>query len=160
MGKQIQIRTTEIDNIEFFQFIKATFNCDLHKTFANSEIDLKIINENQLLEENDIIYVHNKLFDWKPKYAQTTTKEKFFYIENISKAPIIEFSKTNWEENQDGRIYWAKNFPGEMDYNIEKFNDFYIIVANWFRTNSTGKTKYSNLNTYYLKFAWEKINKI
>jgi len=55
-------------------------------------------------------------FDWEPTYSTTSTEEKLNYINNTSKAPVIELSKTKWTSDQisNGRIYWPKYFLGTL----------------------------------------------
>lgn len=156
MGRQIQIRTTDFDNDSFRNYLFSTFKCNFYQSFAPTIEKLSVSNFNKTFQENSIIKVHFTEFHWEPEFSQTRTPEKLFYISNSSNAPVIEFSKTNWETNEDGRIYWSKYFSGNPEYNVEEFEIIYDTIVKWLKNVSCGKIKHGNINAYYLKGAWEK----
>ncbi len=102
------------------------------------------------------IYIHFKAFEWLPEYAQTSTKEKLYYITNKSIAPIIEFTKSNLAEKTNGRLYWSKYFSGNPEYNILEFGIIYDEVVKWVKKNAGGIIKEQGSNLYYFKDAWDK----
>lgn len=160
MGKQIQIFTTDEDNLAFQRFLESNYECAFFQSFAPTKDELQLTNINDTKHKDDVIYIYNTKFKWKPKYERTTTKEKDYYIENINEGPIIELSKTDWENNESGRIYWAKDFvSNKLKYNVGSFDVFYNEVTSWIKKNAKGKTKHSNINSYYLENAWEKYNR-
>lgn len=157
MGKQIQICTTDNDNLLFEDYLRLTFNCAFFQSSAPSINQLQI---NSFSEANSPfgaqIFIWNKQFAWTPKFGQTNAKDKF-YLSDTSKAPLIEFSKTVWAQNvSHGRIYWPKYFTaGPIEYDVNQFEKFYQTVAKWFIKNAKGKTKWAEVNIYYLTEAWE-----
>jgi hypothetical protein len=158
MGRQIQICTTENDNLLFEDYLRSTFNCIFFKSSASSINQLQI---NSFTEANAPfgaqIFIWNKQFPWIPEFGQTTAKDSF-YLSDTSKAPLIEFSKTVWTSNVNhGRIYWSKYFTaGPIDYDVTAFEKFYETITKWFIKNASGKTKWAGVNIYYLKEAWQR----
>ena len=157
MGRQIQICTTENDNLFFQDFLRSTFDCAFFQSSASSIDQLQI---NSFKEANSPfgsqIFIWNKEFPWVPEFGQTNAKDKF-YLSDTSKAPLIEFTKTVWTENvEHGRIYWAKFFTsGPITYDIIEFEKFYLNITKWFIRNAKGKSKWGGVNIYYLQDAWE-----
>ena len=156
MGRQIELCTTDEDNLVFQNYINDNFNCAFFQSFAPSEEKLWLPSFDQFHDFQ--INVWNKDFVWDPIYGTTSTKEKLRYISNTSRAPIIELSKTRWTPGpiNNGRIYWSKYFSGIPDYDITLFEKFYNKIETWFKKNAVAKEKYGGLNTYYLKHAWDR----
>lgn len=152
MGKQIQICTNEVDNLEFERFLVETFDCKFYQNFSNTVEGLQIKSINEYKSQ---IRISNPSFKWIPEYAKTN-KENLIYISNISTAPVIEFIHTNWVTNRHGRLYWSKYFASNnIDYDVVEFERFYNKVANWLKKNAKGKTKYFGINLYFLENAWK-----
>lgn len=156
MGRQIQICSTDNDNLAFELFLKHNFNCVFFQSSAPTIEELMIASFNETSYPfSSQIFIWNKAFPWTPEYGQTKTKEGRYYLANTSNAPLIEFSKTIPNHNENGRIYWTKFFTsGPILYNIAEFETFYESVTNWIIKNAKGKVKYGGINTYYLEDAW------
>ncbi len=161
MGRQIQICTTDSDNVLFQNYLRLNFDCiflqssapTLNKLYINSFSETSFTFSTQIL-------IWNKNFIWTPEFRQQKIKEGKFYIENISNAPLIEFSKTLWmEHNNHGRIYWTKYFTsGPIEYDVTRFEKFYETITKWFIKNAKGKIKSAGTNIYYLEDAWRKYH--
>lgn len=155
MGKQIQICSTDKDNEAFCKFLSDN-KCSFFQSFAKSKDELFIID---LKNDSFKVYIWNNEFEWEPTYGQTKTEDKFYYINNESNAPVVEFWKTNWNNFKPGRIYWSKYFLGNPEYDVENFENFYQTIVKWVKKNSKGITKEGNTNVYFLEDAWLKYNK-
>ena len=156
MGRQIQIFTTALDNDLFRDYLKSKYDCLFFQSFSPSQETLYVDSFNETHRPDSTIYIQFKSFGWEPVYAQTSTKERLYYIINKSKAPIIEFSKTNWERNTHGRLYWTKFFLGDPDYDVVRFESIYNEVIKWVKKNSGGHLKVSGGNHYFFPDAWGK----
>ncbi len=156
MGRQVQLRTTETDNDNFRDFLSSNYECKFYQSFAPTIEQLSLTSFSNTYHKNYGIKIHFTEFEWEPIFLRTSTKENLFYISNTSIAPVIEFSKTNWDTKQDGRIYWSKYFTGTPEYDIDKFEITYNEIVKWLQKNSPGQTKYSSTKTYFLKDAWER----
>lgn len=157
MGKQLQIFSTEKDNSQLESFLKTNFDIELFQSFANQRDELRINNINETLFPYNSIIIWNKKFPWKLEYSTTNTADSLSYISNTHTAPVLKFSKSNFNEGIHGRIYWAKEFAGEITYNAVEFNEFYLKVISWIKKNSVGKIKYGELIIYCLNNAWIKL---
>ena len=157
MGRQIQICTTDDDNLAFEQFLKQNFDCVFFQPSAPTAEELVI---NSFKETgypfNSQILVWNKSFPWVPAYKPMKIAErKYYLLENTRGAPLIEFSKTILNKKENGRIYWEKYFLStNLNYDVADFERFYLAVTRWIINNAAGKTKYAGINTYYLEHAW------
>jgi len=155
MGRQIELCTTDEDNMLFQNYLNDNFNCAFFQGSAQTIKRLWLTS----FDQSDLkINIWNKDFDWEPIYGTTSTKEKRRYISNTSNAPILALSKTQWTPDRirNGRIYWTKYFMGIPDYDVALFEKFYNKVESWFKKNAAGKEKRGGLNTYYLKHAWDR----
>jgi hypothetical protein len=150
MGRQIQIFFSDKDNKIFSDFLKENFDCTFYQNFSPTIDGLIIQDFNNTYHKHSSIYIHNNDFLWTPTYKQTQTNEKLYYIDNKSIGPIIEFSKTNIDKNQQGRIYWSKFFSGNPDYNITEFEKFYNAIVKWIKQNTKGTVKWAGCNIHYL----------
>jgi len=160
MGRQIQICTTDDDNLSFEQFLKQNFDCVFFQSSAPTAEELIIdsFKETSYPFSSQIL-IWNKSFPWVPAHKPMKFAEREYYLlENMRGAPLIEFSKTIPDRN--GRIYWAKYFLStELSYNVADFENFYFSVMRWFIKNAAGKVKYAGINTYYLEEAWKIKNR-
>lgn len=154
MGRQIQICTTESDNDIFRDYLLSKYDCVFYQRFAQTEASLLIDSFNETYLKESTILIYFKSFEWSPRTKQTSTKEQLYYLENTSTAPILEFSKTDWETGHHGRLYWSKNFSGDPDYDISKFESIYKDIIKWVKKHSGGSVKTSGITVYYLKDAW------
>jgi hypothetical protein len=160
MGRQIQLCTTDSDNLRFEEYLRSNFDCIFLQPSAPSikEIFLQSFNRMSYPFSNQIL-IWNKLFPWEPEFSQDNTTSRKYYISNQSSAPLIEFSKTLGSPNEHGRLYWAKYFTsGPIKYDLNEFERFYEMVAKWFIKNSKGKVKWAGVNIYYLEDAWKIYN--
>ncbi|MEQ8338994.1 MAG: hypothetical protein RIA62_16660 [Cyclobacteriaceae bacterium] len=154
MGRQLQICTTELDNRNFTEYLRANFKCKIYQSFAPTKEKLQIQEFDKTFYPFNRIYIWNTDFHWELEFAQDRTEKKNFYISNKFYAPIIEFSKSH-PKNGNGRIYWGKQ-NSEGFYDTESFEQFYNSIRKWFLNNSAGKIKQSGTNTYFLEDAWNK----
>jgi hypothetical protein len=100
------------------------------------------------------------VFPWNIELKQDKTKEQKHYVSNTSNAPLIEFSKTDWVGNNNGRLYWTKYFTGgPLEYDMTDFEKFYDTVVRWFIKNAEGKVKWAGVNVYYFADAWNRYTK-
>ena len=109
MGRQIQICSTDNDNPAFERFLKHNFNCVFFQSSAPTmeELIIESFKETSYPFSSQI-FIWNKAFPWTPEYGQTKTAERKYYLTNTSNAPLVEFSKTISNHNENGRIYWTK----------------------------------------------------
>lgn len=143
-----------LDNDIFHDYLSTNFDCILYQSFASSKEELLINSFNDTYRTDSSIYIYFKAFNWNPEFSQTSTKDQLFYISNKSTAPIIEFNKTNWETGENGRLYWGKNFSGNPEYDMIKFERIYNEIIKWIMKNAGGHLKKSGVNYYYFKDAW------
>jgi hypothetical protein len=159
MGRQLQICTSIKDDEQFHSFFTQNFDCMFFQSFARTKEELTINgftdNPNPVLNK---ILIWNQQFNWEPTYKQTITKEKLFYIDNAGSAPLIEFTKTNWNNFEQGRIYWSKDFSGPVQYDVKEFEIFFNSITKWIKRNSNGKVRWANCNIYFLQEAWKIYN--
>jgi hypothetical protein len=165
MGRQIQICTTDADNLMVEEYLNSNFDCQFFQSSAPSieEIFIQSFNQTSYPFSTQIL-IWNKVFSWEPEFSQDKTPKRNYYISNTSNAPLLEFSKTLWSRNEHGRLYWAKYFTsGTIEYDINEFERFYEIVTKWFIKNAKGKVKWAGVNIYYFEDAWmihnEKVRK-
>lgn len=156
MGRQIQVCTTESDNDVLRDYLLSKYDCIFYQRFAQTEASLLIDSFNECYLKESTILIYFKSFDWSPVIKQTSTKEQLYYIVNTSTAPMIQLSKTDWETGQHGRLYWSKNFSGEPEYDVDKFELVYKNLVKWVKKNAVGCIKTSGITIYYLKDAWER----
>jgi hypothetical protein len=79
----------------------------------------------------------------------------WYYIRDKWTAPAIEFSRSNLENEQYGRIYWAKHFmaPNGLDYDVEAFSKWFDKVVRWVRKHGKRPIN-SAYKPYFLPDAW------
>jgi hypothetical protein len=104
-------------------------------------------------------WIWNQSFEWKPEFRWSDPRSQY-YLANTGNAPLIEYCRSSVKENKVGRLYWAKYFsaPNGLGYDVEKFSKWYDSLMRWMIKTAAGKTKYSNLNTYYFPDAWKEYN--
>ena len=154
MGRQIQICITPSDNDSLRDYLLSKYDCTFFQSFAPSEAELMLDSFNNTYLQESTIQIYFKSFDWSPVIKQTSTKEQLYYIENTSTAPVIQFSKTDWETGHHGRLYWSKYFSGNPEYDVDKFELVYKDLVKWIKKNAGGCIKTSGITIYYLKEAW------
>lgn len=157
MGRQIQICSTDNDNLAFEQFLRHNFNCVFFQSSAPTVEELMIESFKETSYPfSSQIFIWNKAFPWTPEYGQTKDSDQhYYYLSNTFNAPLIEFSKTLPTPIEHGRIYWAKFFlSNTLLYDAANFEKFYLSVTKWIIKNAVGKVKYGGINTYYLEHAW------
>ncbi|MDO6429786.1 hypothetical protein Q4E93_04280 [Flavitalea sp. BT771] len=157
MGRQIQICTTDDDNLVFEGFLKQNFDCVFFQPSAPTAEKLIIESFTETSHPfSSQIFIWNKAFPWTPAFELINTVDRqYYYLSNTRNAPLIEFSKTIPNHVVNGRIYWSKFFLSDtLLYNVEDFEKFYLSVTKWIIKNATGKIKYMGINTYYLGNAW------
>src|SRR5258706_16350157 len=96
MGRQIQICTTDDDNLVFEHFLQQNFDCVFFQPSAPTVEKLAIGSFKETSYPfSSQIFIWNKAFPWAPEYKQTKTSDRqYYYLSNTYNAPLIEFSKT------------------------------------------------------------------
>jgi hypothetical protein len=158
MGRQITVVMNEIDENNFFEYLRSESEIEIYTLHAKS-LD-KLIHPS-LPEDRNIaqFYIWNKSFKWIPSIGTSTTNTP--YITNISTAPVIEYMRGI--NKRAGRLYWDKlpDVSGEFkykylsySYDVEKFEKWYEDIIRWIKKNSISKGK-KNDKIYYLQNAWK-----
>lgn len=178
MGRQLQLATTDADEIELLRFIRSLAPIRVFQSFARSSDEMWIEDwETRKIPAvvryaNDFVilrgfYIWPQTFPWSPEYAQTggpncrPEDTGQFYIANKNAAPIFDFSRSFLDEHSYGRIYWARNFsaPNGLDYDEEAFARFTDSVWRWIRKVSHRSNAIKN-SPYFLPDAWSRYGRV
>jgi hypothetical protein len=138
MGRQLQLATTQPDEVELLSFIRSLAPIHVFLPFAPSRDELWVDDwETRKIPKPKFylgsgFYIWPQTFPWSPEYAQTggpncrPEAAGQFYIANKDAAPIFHFSRSFLDEHSYGRIYWARDFsaPDGLDYDVEAFARF------------------------------------
>jgi len=107
-------------------------------------------------------FIANENFPWSPELgrvradAPVVEHRGWYYIADTSSAPIIEYSRHNFEvRHSHGRVYWAKGFASSNypSYDLEAFDQWYQRVVRWLRKNGRRISKDPH-SVYYFPGAW------
>ncbi len=160
MGRQILTATTPTDEELFLTFLRQTADIVLIESFARTKQDLWQDNFAKELAGHWRYYIWNRAFPWRPEYGRTHVPEHqerhgLYYVANKNDAPVIEFVRSSVDQENFGRIYWAKNFaaPMGLHYDVAKFTEWYESIVRWVRKNTAGKIKNGRV-THFLPGAW------
>ena len=159
MGKQIAVVLAHEDEVNFLNYLKSCADIILIESKADTK-ELLYKNDFEKEFRNHYIYcIWNREFQWQPVYKQDIYGK--YYISNESDAPLIQYSRSNIEKGNYGRLYWAKYFaaPSGLNYDVDKFNKWYEQIIRWIKKNAAGKVKEAWI-TYFLPSAWDLYNEI
>lgn len=174
MGRQLQLATTDADEVELLRFIRSLGPIRVFQNSARSANELwvddwetrKIARPKFYLAAGFHIWPQN--FSWSPEYAQTggpncrPEDAGQFYIANAHTAPVFDFSRSFLDEHHYGRIYWARNFsaPDGLDYDAEAFARLTDSVWRWIRKVSHRVTDAKTHSPYFLPDAWARYGSV
>src|SRR5262249_41851199 len=142
MGRQLQLATTDDDEVELLRFIRSLAPIRVFQSFARSTAAELWIDD---WETRKIpaagFYIWPQTFPWSPQYAQTggpncrPQDAGQFYIANKDAAPVFHFSRSFLDEHRYGRIYWARDFsaPQGLAYDEDAFARLTDSVWRWIR---------------------------
>jgi hypothetical protein len=161
MGRQIAIALTQVDEAAFLAFLRSQADIKLIEGFAPSPSELWVESFSPEWTGHFMYHIWNQHFPWVPTYGQTRSDPYhqgnlgWYYIDNLSNAPVIEFSRSDVARRKHGRLYWSKFFsaPEDLDYDVDSFSTWYDSVVRWIRRNAAGKVKHAWV-TWFLPDAW------
>jgi hypothetical protein len=162
MGKQIQVAMLDDDEAEFLAFVREGARIQLLRGFAPTAEQLFVESIGARSEGEWQYYVWNKAFPWEPQFsfvsadAPVTERRGWAYVSNTSTAPLVEFSRHNFDsQGVQGRMYWAKFFaaPNGLGYDVDAFGRWYDSLAYWIRRRGR---RASPGGLLYLPSAWKK----
>jgi hypothetical protein len=168
MGRQLQLATTQSDEVELLRFIRSRAPIRVFQSFAPS-IDKLWVDDWETREIPTASFgIWPQIFDWSPVFEKTggpgcpPERTGQFYIADSHYAPVFEFSRSFLDEQRFGRIYWSRDFaaPRELTYDAEAFARFTESVWRWIRKvgrRLPGATTYS---PYFLPEAWSRYGRI
>lgn len=166
MGRQTAVAMTDADEKEFVTFLHSISDIQIFKNFASSKEDVWVDDFEPREQGHWQYFIWNKAFPWKFEYNQVslnaTVAERrgWFYIQNTSTAPVIEYDRHNFADkhlNSCGRVYWAKSRTDDQPkehYDFNSFGKWYNQIVRWIRKNGKQRV-YSAYNPYYLPNALE-----
>lgn len=164
MGRQLQLATTKIDELDLLRFTQSLGPIRVFQSSAHSIEDLWIDN----WETGELpaagLRIWPQKFAWVPEYKQTggpkcpRESAGLFYVSNTSAAPILEFSSSSLLQRRYGRIYWAKDFsaPQGLNYDVGEFERLTDSVWRWVRKVGRRLPDKKPLSPYFLPDAWSR----
>ena len=167
MGRQLQLATTQRDEVELLRFVRSLAPIRVFQSFAYS-IDELWIDDWETREISADFRIWPQTFAWSPEYAQTggpkcpPERAGLFYVDNAHTAPVLEFSRSVLEQQRYGRIYWARDFaaPDGLNYDAEAFARFVDSVWRWIRRVSRRLPDAAAYSPYFLPDAWSLYGKV
>lgn len=161
MGRQTAVAMTYKDEEKFLAFLRTTGEIQLLEDFAPTTKKIWVEDFARSTRGHWSYYIWNRRFEWKIKFGRVredVTKARnpgWFYIENTQSAPVLEYMRHNFSDQSglsQGRIYWSKFFaasPGEINYDVELFSDWYDQIVRWIRKNGKKKEKGAGKPYFY-----------
>ena len=170
MGRQLQLATTDTDEIELLRFIRSLAPIRVFQGSARSTAALWIDDwETRKIPAAVFgqFHIWPQTFPWSPEYRQTggpgcrPEDAGQFYIANTSEAPIFDFSRSCLDKHSYGRIYWSRGFsaPHGLDYDEEAFARLTDSVWRWIRKVSHKSPDIGTHSPYFLPDAWSRYGK-
>jgi len=155
MGRQLQLATTQEDDLQLIQIISDLVPITVFQSFADTPEALWL---NDLADFSILpshLYIWPKDFLLVPEYKQTggpkCPKESrgLYYISNKNIAPLLELSRSNLSKRRYGRNYWGSNFsaPHGLSYDKAAFSDLVDVV--WRRIRKVAKKEMSASSSPY-----------
>jgi hypothetical protein len=171
MGRQLQLATTDADEIELLRFIRSLAPIRVFLSFARSAAELWIDDwETRKIPAAGIskLCIWPQTFPWSPEYLRTggpgcrPESAGQFYIANAHEAPVLEFSRSFLNEHRYGRIYWARDFsaPQGLDYDEDAFDRLTDSVWRWIRKVGQRWPDARTHSQYFLPDAWSRYGNV
>jgi hypothetical protein len=141
MGRQTAIAMDLEDERAFLAFLRSTADLAIFRSWSPEPREIA---EFSLESEADPFYLHNKAFSWEPEFElvnvvrRDTGDPVSYYRLRDRLAPLLEYSRHPLQASDPtvgGRLYWAKDFPGNVSYDVEEFGEWYSAVTRWVRRN-------------------------
>src|SRR5262245_48346328 len=108
MGRQIQVAMADRDESEFINFLRTTSPIEIFEYFAHG-LEMICVNAFSPRDMGHWCYrIWNKAFPWVPHFSAVTkdalVKELvgWIYIDNASTAPLIEYTRHNFDADHRG----------------------------------------------------------
>jgi len=157
----MHLAATAVDEAQFLSFLQDSAEIALIDYFAPTIDDLWPSAFATSLSNHWSYSIWNTRFPWTPDYAQVgtdayhQTQVGWYYVANLATAPVIEFTRSDVQRQQYGRIYWAKNAaaPDGLDYDVQQFEAWYKVVVGWVRKHGR-KVIQGAYQPYFLPDAW------
>jgi len=168
MGRQTLVAMTDNDEEVFISFLRSTADIQLLEYFAPTRESIWVDSFSSRERGHWTYNIWNRAFDWTAEYGQvrddlpSTQNPGWFFVSNISDAPVIEYSRHDFHDDTDltyGRVYWAKSFATPPEYDLQAFSNWYDEVVRWIRKNGTQIDR-GAYNTYYLPDAMRQVYKL
>jgi hypothetical protein len=164
MGRQLQLATTDADEVELLRFIRSLAPIRVFQSFARSTAELWIDDWETRKIPVALFCIWPQTFPWLPEYRQTggpgcrPESAGQFYIANEHTAPVFKFSRSFLDEHSYGRIYWARDFsaPHGLEYDAEAFARLTDSVWRWIRKVSHRVPDAKTHSPYFLPDAWSR----
>jgi hypothetical protein len=168
MGRQLQLATTEADEVELLRFIRSRAPIRVFQSFAPSTAGLWIDDWETRKIPAAWFRIWPQTFPWSPEYGQTGGREcrpesaGQFYIVNAHTAPVFEFSRSFLDKHSYGRIYWARGFsaPHGLEYDAGAFARLTDSVWRWIRKVSHRVADAGTHSPYFLPDAWSRYGQV
>src|SRR5438034_6206037 len=116
MGRQLQLATTQPDEVELLRFVSSLTPIRVFQSSARSMDELWVDDWEKREIPTAGFRIWPQTFAWSPEYAQTGGPQcppesaGLFYVANAHTAPVLEFSRSFLQRHHYGRIYWARDF--------------------------------------------------
>src|SRR5215469_17532853 len=171
MGRQLQLATTDADEVALLRFIQSLAPIRVFQSSAGSIAELWIDDWETRTIPSAVFSqfcIWPQTFPWSPEYRQTggpgcrpEDAGKFYIVDD--EAPVFKFSRSCLDEHSYGRIYWARDFaaPHGLDYDEEAFARLTDSVWRWIRKVSqrsqyVSKHSPDSRSPYFLPDAWRR----
>ena len=168
MGRQLQLATTDADELALLRFISGVTPIQVFQSFARSASELWLDDWETRKIPGALFRIWPQTFPWSPEYRQTggpgcrPEDAGQFYIANSGDAPVLEFSRSFLDEHRYGRIYWARGFaaPDGLDYDEDAFARLTDSVWRWIRKVSHRFPDDKSHSPYFLPDAWARYGNL
>ena len=164
MGRQLQLATTQPDEVQLLRFIRTLAPIRVFQPFAPSRKALWLDDWETREIPSQLFRIWPQTFAWSPEYAQTggpncrPEHAGQFYIADAHTAPVLEFSRSFLDQQSCGRIYWARGFsaPHGLAYDDGAFARFTDAVWRWIRKVGRRLPDTKRHSQYFLPDAWSR----
>lgn len=172
MGRQLQLATTQPDEVELLRFIRSRAPIRVFQSFARSVDELWIDDwETRQIPTTGYGFgfkIWPQTFAWSPAYAQTggpncrPEDAGQFYIADAHTAPVLEFTRSFLEKHRYGRIYWGRDFsaPHGLAYDAKAFARLTDLVWRWIRKVGRRSPDAWTHSAYFLPDAWSRYGNL
>ncbi len=155
MGRQLQLATTQTDDLMLLQFIATLAPIRVFQSHTSTQEEIWIPDPQNHDTLPWMLYIWPQSFPWTPIYKQTggstcpPERAGFFYIANTNVAPVLELSRSNLARQQYGRIYWGRDFsaPNGLGYDAAAFSR--LVDSVWRYIRKVGKRAKGNTHSPY-----------